>query len=70
MKIRTDEITAVIKSEVEKYSTELEVSQVGQVIEVGDGIARIYGLSEAMAGELLDFDTGSGSVIDVYGCQI
>ena len=63
MKIRTDEITAVIKSEVEKYSTELEVSQVGQVIEVGDGIARIYGLSEAMAGELLDFDTGSGSVM-------
>ena len=42
MKIRTDEITSVIKQEVERFSTELEVSQVGTVLEVGDGIARIY----------------------------
>ena len=63
MKIKTDEITSVIRKEVERYATELEVSQVGQVIEVGDGIARIYGLSEAMAGEMLEFDTDSGEVV-------
>jgi F-type H+-transporting ATPase subunit alpha len=63
MKIRTDEITSVLKKEVERYSTELEVSQVGEVIEVGDGIARVYGLSEAMAGELLAFDVGQGQTV-------
>ncbi len=63
MKIKTDEITAVIKQEVERFSTELEVSQVGTVIEVGDGIARIYGLSEAMAGEMLEFQIGEGHTV-------
>ena len=63
MKIRTDEITSVLKKEVERYATELEVSQVGEVIEVGDGIARVYGLSEAMAGELLTFDVGQGETV-------
>lgn len=56
MKINTDEITNIIKQEVDRYATELEVSQVGQVIEAGDGIARVYGLSNAMAGEMLEFD--------------
>jgi len=55
MKIRTDEITSVIEKEVQRYSTQLEVSQVGQVVEVGDGITRIYGLSDAMAGEMLEY---------------
>jgi F-type H+-transporting ATPase subunit alpha len=55
MKIRADEITSVIKQEVQRYAAALEVSQVGQVIEVGDGIARIYGLAKAMAGEMLEF---------------
>ena len=44
MKIKTDEITSVIKQEIEQFSTELEISEVGRVVEVGDGIARIYGL--------------------------
>ncbi|MCC6951814.1 MAG: F0F1 ATP synthase subunit alpha [Phycisphaerales bacterium] len=63
MKIRTDEITSVIKSEIEQFSAQLEVSQVGRVVEVGDGIARIYGLSTAMAGELLEFQTSEGAVM-------
>ena len=63
MKIKTDEITSVIKQEIEQFSSELEISEVGQVVEVGDGIARIYGLSNCMAGELLEFETGSGSVM-------
>jgi F-type H+-transporting ATPase subunit alpha len=59
MKINTNEITRVIKKEVESYASQLEVSQVGSVIEVGDGIARIYGLSKAAAGEMLEFETST-----------
>ena len=63
MKIKTDEIASVIKQEIEQYTSELEVSEVGRVVEVGDGIARIYGLSNAMAGELLEFQTAAGAVM-------
>ncbi|MFT3683865.1 MAG: F0F1 ATP synthase subunit alpha [Phycisphaerales bacterium] len=63
MKIRTDEIASVIRQEIEQYTSQLEVSEVGRVVEVGDGIARIYGLSSAMAGELLEFQTKDGSVM-------
>lgn len=57
MKIDTDEITSIIKQEVDRFATELEVTQTGTVIEIGDGIARIYGLRQAMAGEMLEFQT-------------
>ncbi|MEE2720088.1 MAG: F0F1 ATP synthase subunit alpha, partial [Planctomycetota bacterium] len=63
MKIKTDEITTVIKQEIEQFSSELEISEVGRVVEVGDGIARIYGLSNAMAGELLEFETEQGPIM-------
>jgi F-type H+-transporting ATPase subunit alpha len=63
VKIRTDEIASVIRQEIEQYTSQLEVSEVGRVVEVGDGIARIYGLSNAMAGELLEFQTSDGSVM-------
>jgi len=63
VKIKTDEITSVIKQQIESFSSQLEVSEVGQVVEVGDGIARIYGLSSAMAGELLEFQCVGGKTI-------
>jgi len=63
MKINVDEITNLIKQEIDQNASVLEVSQVGQVVEVGDGIARVYGLSDAMAGELLDFEIGDGQTI-------
>ena len=63
MKIKTDEITSVLKQEIAQYSAELEISEVGRVVEVGDGIARIYGLSKAMAGEMLEFQTVKGAVM-------
>ncbi|MEO1129495.1 MAG: F0F1 ATP synthase subunit alpha, partial [Planctomycetota bacterium] len=63
MKIKTEEITSVIKQEIEQYSSQLDVLDVGRVIEVGDGIAQIYGLSNAMAGELLEFQTSAGVVM-------
>ncbi len=63
MKIKTDEIASVIKQEIQQFATELEISDVGRVIEVGDGIARIYGLANAMAGEMLEFQTSDGAVM-------
>jgi F-type H+/Na+-transporting ATPase subunit alpha len=63
VKIRTDEIASVIKQEIANFAPQLEVSEVGRVVEVGDGIARIYGLSNAMAGELLEFQTNDGAVM-------
>ena len=63
MKIKTEEIASVIKREIESFSTQLEVSEVGQVVEVGDGIARVYGLRKVMAGELLEFEAEGGAVI-------
>jgi len=56
MKFRVDEIASVIKEEISRYAGELEVSQIGRVLDVGDGIARIYGLSNVMAGEMLEFE--------------
>lgn len=55
MKFKVEEITSVIKEEIAQYRSELDVAEVGRVLEVGDGIARIYGLKNAMAGELLEF---------------
>lgn len=61
MKMRPEEITSIIKQQIERYEVDLNVDDVGTVIEVGDGIARIHGLERAMSGELLEFPHG------VYG---
>ncbi len=61
MNLRPEEISSVIKEQIKNYSTQLEVSDVGTVIQVADGIARIHGLENAMQGELLEFPK------DVYG---
>ena len=59
MRIKPEEISKVIRSEIENYKSSLDISNTGTVLEVGDGIARIYGLSDAMAGELLEFENGT-----------
>src|SRR5205085_2268543 len=59
MAINVAEITSVLKQEIANFEQRLEVTEVGTVIEVGDGIARIYGLHAAMAGELLEFEGGT-----------
>ena len=63
MKISSDEITSVIKKQIENYKVDLNVDEVGTVLEVGDGIAHVYGLQNCMAGELLELPNG------VYGTQ-
>jgi F-type H+-transporting ATPase subunit alpha len=58
MKINTAEIVSVLKSEIQNYGQNLTIDEVGQVLEVGDGIARVYGLSNCLAGEMLEFENG------------
>lgn len=61
MNLRPEEISSVIKAQIKKYESKLEAKDVGTIIQVGDGIARIHGLENCMAGELLEFPD------DVYG---
>ena len=58
MEIRPDEITTIIKKQIESFETKVELEEVGQVVQVGDGIARVYGLEKVMAGELVEFSGG------------
>lgn len=58
MSIKAEEISALIKQQIENYQADMTVTDVGTVIEVGDGIARVHGLDNAMAGELLEFENG------------
>ena len=53
--IRADEITRVLRDEIENYEKTINVSEIGYVISVGDGIARIHGLDKVMAGEMIEF---------------
>ena len=63
MKIKVEEIKSIIKKEIEGYKSELDVSEVGTVIQVGDGIARLHGLENAMAGEMLEFQNGAYGLV-------
>jgi len=58
MKFKADEIASVIQKEIEDFRGEMQTNEVGRVLEVGDGIARVYGLSAAMAGEMVEFSSG------------
>src|SRR6476620_3202664 len=59
MKFKADEIASVIRKEIEDFRGKVETSQVGRVLEIGDGIARVYGLADAMAGEMVEFSNGT-----------
>jgi F-type H+-transporting ATPase subunit alpha len=63
MKFQADEIASVLKEEIAQYHATLDVAEVGKVLEVGDGVAQIYGLSKAMAGEMLEFADGAVGVV-------
>jgi F-type H+-transporting ATPase subunit alpha len=61
--IRPDEVSAILRQELSSFKTEAELKEVGTVLQVGDGVARIYGLSNAQSGELLEFDNGSTALV-------
>ena len=58
MKLRPEEITSILKQRIEQYDVETDLAEVGSVLQVGDGIARVYGLENALAMELLEFEHG------------
>src|SRR5206468_10348633 len=71
MQIKADEISKVIREQIEGYRSGIDVSEVGTVVSVGDGIARVYGLEKAMAGELLDFPHGvKGLALNLEESQV
>ncbi len=59
MKFSSDEIASVLQEEIEQFDSKIDVREVGTVLEVGDGIARVYGLSGVMAGEMVEFPNGA-----------
>jgi F-type H+-transporting ATPase subunit alpha len=66
MEIKAEEISEIIRKQIKEYGKEVEVSETGTIISIGDGIARIHGLAGAMAGELLEFPGGvSGMVLNL-----
>ena len=66
MEMRAEEISRILKNQIENYGKDLEVSESGKVISVGDGVARVYGLKNAMAGELVEFSSGvTGMVLNL-----
>ena len=71
MKFNADEITSVIREEIARFKREMDVSDVGRVLEVGDGIAQIFGLGDAMSGEMLEFEGGAmGQVFNLEQTSI
>src|SRR5437867_10160166 len=55
MRFKADEIVSVLQTEISQYRSKLEAKEIGRVLEVGDGIARVYGLSGVMSGEMVEF---------------
>ena len=67
MQLRAEEISNIIKQQIASYEKAVDVVETGTVLTVGDGIARLYGLESAMAGELLEFPGGVYDVVPGYG---
>ncbi|MDQ3331622.1 MAG: F0F1 ATP synthase subunit alpha, partial [Planctomycetota bacterium] len=63
MKFKADEIASVIQREIQDFRGEMETREVGRVLEVGDGIARVYGLAGAMSGEMVEFQNGINGLV-------
>ena len=61
--VKPDEISAILKQQLSGCKTEAELEEVGTVLQVGDGIARVYGLLKAQAGELVEFETGTQAIV-------
>ena len=61
--VKPDEISAILKQQLSGFNSATELEEVGSVLQVGDGIARVYGLNKAQAGELVEFETGVQAVV-------
>ena len=70
MALRPEEITSVIQRELEGFEQELKMVDVGEVLEIGDGIARVYGLQGAKSGELLEFPSNPDTKLPTMGIAL
>jgi F-type H+-transporting ATPase subunit alpha len=61
--VRPDEVSAILREQLSNFRTESELEEIGTVLQVGDGVARIYGLTKAQAGELLEFEDGTTALV-------
>ena len=61
--VKPDEISAILKQQLSGFATATELEEVGSVLQVGDGIARVYGLTSVQAGELVEFETGVQAIV-------
>src|SRR5690606_12819998 len=61
--VRPDEVSAILREQLSNFKTEAELEEVGTVLQVGDGIARIYGLTKVQSGELVEFDNGLQGIV-------
>ena len=61
--VKPAEVSAILRQQLTQFNTEAELEEVGTVLQVGDGIARIYGLSNAQAGELIEFENGLNGIV-------
>jgi F-type H+-transporting ATPase subunit alpha len=61
--VKPDEISAILKQQLSGFSSDTELEEYGTVLQVGDGIARVYGLNSAQAGELVEFETGVQAIV-------
>ncbi|MCB0556603.1 MAG: F0F1 ATP synthase subunit alpha, partial [Phaeodactylibacter sp.] len=61
--VKPDEISAILRQQLSGFSSETELEEYGTVLQVGDGIARVYGLNNAQAGELVEFETGVQAIV-------
>src|SRR6266851_5766213 len=68
MDIRAAEISAILKDQIKNFGQEAEVSEVGQVLSVGDGIARVYGLDNVQSGEMVEFETDNVGIV-IFGAD-
>lgn len=63
MEIRADEISTIIRKRIEEFDKEVQVAETGTILSVGDGVAKIYGLQEAMSGEMVEFPGGMNGLV-------
>ena len=63
VEIRPDEVSAIIREQISNFRSETELEEVGTVLQIGDGIARIYGLTKVQSGELIEFNNGTQAIV-------
>ena len=61
--VRPDEVSAILKEQLANVKTEAELEEIGTVLQIGDGVARIYGLTQVESGELIEFESGLNGLV-------